>query len=308
MDFDLIIIGGPTASGKSALALELARLYNGEIINCDSMQLYKTLDIGTAKPTAAERAEIPHHLLDIYDISERSDVYKFRRMALDCIAEILSRKKLPVLVGGSGFYLKALTDGLDDLPGDIELRKKLDLEFDGDENFDKLRAVMAQKDPAALEKFNNHQRKLIRALEVFELTGKSILELQKNTPEPFPYKYKFITILPDRELLKQKIRLRAGIMLDQGWINEADNAIKNGLLNTPTAHQALGYAEIGKFINGDFTREQLIESISTKTWQFARRQYTWFRHQHPESIIISTPEDMDFIRKIPDDNQQEKNL
>ena len=287
MNYDIIIIGGPTASGKSALALDIALKNNGEIVNCDSMQLYKGLDIGTAKPTAAERAEIPHHLLDIYEITERSDVFKFRQMALECIAEILKRKKLPVLVGGSGFYLKALTQGLDDLPGDVELRKKLDSLYDGEENFDKLKEVMAQKDAAALEKFNNHQRKLIRALEVFELTGKSILELQKNTPEPFPYKYKFITLLPDREVLKEKIRRRAEIMLEQGWLKEAEIALANGLLNTPTAHQALGYAEIGEFLKGNLSKKQLIERISVKTWQFARRQYTWFRHQHPESEIIN---------------------
>ena len=287
MNYDIIIIGGPTASGKSALALDIALKNNGEIVNCDSMQLYTGLDIGTAKPTAAERAEIPHHLLDVYEITERSDVFKFRQMALECIAEILKRKKLPVLVGGSGFYLKALTQGLDDLPGDVELRKKLDSLYDGEENFDKLKEVMAQKDVAALEKFNNHQRKLIRALEVFELTGKSILELQKNTPEPFPYKYKFITLLPDREVLKEKIRRRAEIMLEQGWLKEAEIALANGLLNTPTAHQALGYAEIGEFLKGNLSKEQLIERISVKTWQFARRQYTWFRHQHPESEIIN---------------------
>lgn len=286
MNFDLIIIGGPTASGKSALALEIARRFNGEIVNCDSMQLYKGLDIGTAKPTPAERSEIPHHLLDIYEITERSDVYKFRQMALDCIADILNRKKLPVLVGGSGFYLKALTNGLDDLPGDVELRKKLDLEFDGEKNFDKLRSVMAEKDSAALEKFYNHQRKLIRALEVFELTGKSILELQKNTPCPFPYKYKFITLLPDREILKAKIRKRAEIMLESGWLEEAKQAIAAGLLTTPTAHQALGYSEIGDYLAGKLTKSELLERISVKTWQFARRQYTWFRHQHPESTII----------------------
>ena len=307
-EIPLLVIAGATASGKSSCALEAAKRYDGEIVSVDSMQLYRELPIGTAQPSAADKLAVPHHLTGIYDLAERSEVFRFCAEADAVIADVISRGKLPILCGGTGLYLKALLYGLDDLPGDIELRKKLDLEFDGDDNFDKLRTVMAQKDPAALEKFNNHQRKLIRALEVFELTGKSILELQKNTPAQFQYKYKFITILPDRELLKQKIRLRAGIMLDQGWINEADNAIKNGLLNTPTAHQALGYAEIGKFINGDFTREPLIESISTKTWQFARRQYTWFRHQHPESIIISTPEDMDFFRKIPDDNQQEKNL
>ena len=195
MKFDLLIIGGPTASGKSAFALNIAEKYNGEIVNCDSMQLYKGLDIGTAKPTLEERRKITHHLLDVYDLNERSDVYKFRQMALDAIKDILQRKKLPVLVGGSGFYLKALTCGLDDLPADTALRKKLDSEYDGDKNFDKLRAVMMQKDPRAAEKFNNCQRKLIRALEVCELTGKSILELQKNTPPPFPYitiNYNFI--------------------------------------------------------------------------------------------------------------------
>ena len=287
MDFDLIIIGGPTASGKSAMALNIARKNNGEIVNCDSMQLYKGLDIGTAKPTIQERTEIPHHLLDVYEITERSDVYKFRKMALDCITDILRRKKLPVLVGGSGFYLKALTCGLDDLPGDVELRKKLDLEFDGEANFDKLRSVIAAKDSAALEKFYNHQRKMIRALEVFELTGKSILELQKNTPAPFPYQYKFITLLPDREILKVKIRKRAEIMLESGWIEEARKVLDAGLLTTPTAHQSLGYAEIGEYLAGKLTKAELIERISVKTWQFARRQYTWFRRQHPESEIIS---------------------
>ena len=114
----------------------------------------------------------------------------------------------------------------------------------------------------------------------------SILELQKNTPAPFPYKYKFITLLPDREVLKEKIRRRAEIMIKQGWIEEARKVLDAGLLQTPTAHQALGYAEIGEYLNGKYTEDELIERISIKTWQFARRQYTWFRHQHPESEIM----------------------
>ena len=287
---------GPTASGKSSLALKAAQLYGGEIVSADSMQLYRGLEIGTAQPTAEERASVPHHLVGIWDINVRADVFTFQNLADAAISDIRRRGKLAIVAGGTGLYLKNLLYGLDDMPGDRELRKELDQEYDYPEKEDALREKMAQLDPEALEKFRLCRRRLIRALEVKLLTGKSILELQTQcTPQLRYPNIMAIKLEVPPEELAEKIAIRTQKMLDDGWINEARRAIENGLLQTPTAHQALGYKIIAEYLDGNISSEKLCEKLCAATRQYARRQRTWFRHQHPEAVAMTVDEAEKFI-------------
>lgn len=284
------IIMGPTASGKSSLALKLASLGNGEIISADSMQFYRGLEIGVAKPTPAEQCAVPHHLLDIMDITEKSDIFRFCSDAEEAISDIRSRNKMPVVVGGSGLYLRALIYGLDPLPAKQSLRDELDAKYDNEEHFSELITFMQKHCPDDCAKFYQHRRKLIRACEVYLLSGQQITTLQNTQKQKHPRPdAKSFVLVWDRDILKQRIRQRAEEMLTCGWIEEAEQLIRQGLLQTPTAWQALGYSLIAKYLDGKLNKTELLEAICIATWQFARRQITWFTHQHPEAEIIQMP-------------------
>ncbi len=289
-DAALICIAGPTASGKSALALRLAQRLGGEIISADSMQLYRGLEIGTAQPTAADRSLIPHHLFGCLDLSERVDVTLFVRLADEAVAGVFGRGRVPIVVGGTGLYLKALLHGLDDLPADPRLRADLDRAYDRDDRFDALRERMRELDPASESRWHNCRRKLIRALEVRLLSGRSLTELQTGARPP---RYRAFTRIlqwsPDD--LRRRIAERARFMLQNGWIREAADALAAGLMNTPTARQALGYGIIGEYLAGNLSMEEAAVRIINQTCQLARRQRTWFRHQHPEAVTVPLPGD-----------------
>ncbi len=280
---------GPTASGKSALALELAAALGGEIVSADSMQLYRGLDLGTAKPSAAEQRQIPHHLIDVLDLEAPSDVFSYVAMADAAIADIAGRGRVPVIAGGTGMYLKALFYGLDDLPRDAGLRARLDAEYDSEEGFAALLRRMAAEDPAALERWSRHRRRLIRALEVRLLTGESIIALQSRAGSGLRHPVRAWVLEWPREELKRRIAERTRLMLDSGWIEEAERLLSAGLAATPTARQALGYGLIGEYLAGRMGYGELAERIATATWQLARRQITWFRHQHPEAAPLAMP-------------------
>lgn len=283
------VIAGATASGKSSMALELAEKLNGEIISVDSMQLYKDIPIGTAQPTAEEKLAVPHHLVGIYDLSIRAEVYTFVEMASAAIRDIISRGRLPILCGGTGLYLKALLYGLDNLPGDEKLKKELDMQYDSPEKLAILQArLQSLGDTAVVEKFSNNRRRLIRALEIRLLTGRSIIDLQGEYTPQLRFDLvsgNAIRLEHDRTVLQNRIALRTKEMLKNGWIDEARAAIANGLLTSPTAHQALGYKIINRYLNNDIDLAGLEQLIVTATWQYARRQQTWFRHQHPELAV-----------------------
>ena len=282
------VIMGPTAAGKSELAFALARECGGEIVSADSMQFYRGLDIGTAKPTAGERRLVPHHLIDSMDISEKSDVFRFRTDALRIIDDIRARGHLPVVAGGSGLYLHALVYGLDVLPAKQSLRDELDAAYDNDAHFPELAAVMERECPLDFRRFYPHRRKMIRAREVFLLSGKQISELQTGESAPDPAFAQFV-LVRDRADLVRRIRARAALMLDSGWIEEARTMLAKGLLQAPTAWQAIGYAQIGDYLAGKMSREELLESIVIATRQFARRQATWFRSRHKEAVVLALP-------------------
>ncbi len=281
------VIMGPTASGKSSLALKIALEHgNCEILSADSMQLYRGLHIGVAKPTAEEQKLVPHHLLDVLDITEKSDIFRFCADAEAALADIRGRGKTPVIAGGSGLYLRALLYGLDPLPADQAIRDELDARFDNDEHFPELLAYMEKHCPEDCRRFAQHRRKLIRACEVFRITGKQISELQSGKKTEPRRDLKSFVLVWERDVLKQRIRQRTLEMLDAGWIEEAEGLILSGLLQTPTAWQALGYSIIADYLNGKYTRNELADAIATATWQFARRQITWFKHQHPEAETV----------------------
>ena len=282
------VIMGPTAAGKSELAFALARECGGEIVSADSMQFYRGLDVGTAKPTAEERRLVPHHLIDSMDISEKADVFRFRTDALRIIGEIRARGHLPVVAGGSGLYLHALVYGLDVLPAKQSLRDELDAAYDNEERFPELAAVMERECPLDFKRIYPHRRKLIRAREVFLLSGKQISELHSGGFVPDPAFAQFV-LVRDRADLVDRIRRRAAAMLESGWIEEAKEMLAKGLLQAPTAWQAIGYAQIGDYLAGKMTRDELLESIVIATRQFARRQASWFRTQHKEAVVLNLP-------------------
>jgi tRNA dimethylallyltransferase len=255
------------------------------------MQVYRGLEIGTAQPTADERSCVPHHLVGIYDIKQRLDVYTFTDLAERAVKDIIARGRTPILAGGTGMYLRSFLYGMDDMPGDRELRAQLDELYDAPEREEALRHRMAEIDPAALAKWSECRRRLIRALEVKLISGKSILELQQNQPRELRHNdVRAFKLELSPEELNLKIAARTEVMLKEGWIDEAEKAISAGLLETPTAHQALGYKIIDRFLKGEFSREELKEKLIIATRQYARRQRTWFRHQHPEAEAITSPE------------------
>ena len=279
----LIIIMGPTASGKSSIAMQIGEKLPIEIISADSMQIYRGMDIGVAKPSKRDQELIPHHLIDLLDISEPINVFKYVELANLAICEIRKNNKIPLLVGGSGMYIRALIYGLDPLPADTKLRRELDDEFNSPAGFEKLKTLMNKVDPEDFQRWSKHQRKLIRALEVFRITGKSITELQKTWDSGVLFPVNAWRIVIQRERLRQRIAERTDEMLNNGWIEETENLIQNGLLTTPTARQAIGYPVIADFLDGKIEREAMRDKIVTVTSQFARRQDTWFRNKHPEA-------------------------
>ena len=288
------VIMGATASGKSSLALELAARFHGEIISADSMQLYRELDKGTAKPTREELAKIPHHLVNILNMTERSDVFSMVSRMEQAVKEIRERGNLPIVAGGTGLYLRALLYGMDDVPADQTLRKQLDERFDSPEGHEKLKQIMERECPSDFARWKEHPRKLLRAREVFLLCGKEMTVLQKAWKErpPRTDAVSFLLVW-DREELNRRIFLRCGEMLENGWIEETERLMSQGLFETPTAWQALGYSIIREYLLGNVKRSELCEKISIATRQFAKRQMTWFTGQHPEAVRIPMPCSMD---------------
>lgn len=285
-----VVIGGPTASGKSAMALDLARRSDGEIISADSMQVYRGLEIGTAQPSAEERREIPHHLVGCFDLEQRWDASRFVPAAEELIRQIRGRGRVPIIVGGTGMYLKALCYGMTMLPGDAaiaaELREAL-LTAEGVAAMrEKLRRAVGDASAIPADLWAN-PRRVARAVEVLRITGKPPWLLQPPQLHPRPG-FRQLCLIPDFGWLKERIRRRTRQMLQDGWVEEAKIAIGRGLLSTPTAWQALGYREIAQFLEGGGRGGQaaLTETLANRTIQYARRQLTWFKHQHPGAAVL----------------------
>jgi tRNA dimethylallyltransferase len=266
-----IFLAGPTASGKSALALELASQVDGEIVNADAFQLYAGLDVLTAKPSAADFTRVPHHLYGVLPLTEACDAQRFHELAKPVLEEIASRGKTPLVVGGSGLYLKALTHGLAPLPqGDAAMREKLRLM-----PLEQKVAELLTLDPAAATTVNlRNPRYVERALEICLLTGKPQSELRQSFQNATP-DIRGLVLNWEREALCRRIEARTRQMLASGAIEEVAALGEVSL----TACKAIGIREIRDHLTGKLTREQTIEAISIATRQYAKRQATWFRRE-----------------------------
>jgi tRNA dimethylallyltransferase len=272
----LIVICGATATGKSDLAVALAQSIDAEIINADSMQLYRGMDIGTAKITIEERKGIAHHLLDLLDVTEDANVAWYQEKARAAITEIHTRGKSAIIVGGTGLYIKAILDELNFPDTDPVVRAELELEF-ATKGITPLFEQLEKLDPAAalaIDKANS--RRVIRALEVIKITGKPFTaNLPREESSRYPYAKQFGLVM-DRDSLSERISIRVDRMWEQGLVEEAEKLVAAGILKGTTAQRALGYAQVIAQIEGKVTQVEAQEETKRATRQYARRQETWF--------------------------------
>ncbi len=276
----LIVITGPTATGKSKVGVLVAQLLGGEIISADSMLVYRGLDIGTAKPTKEEMGGIPHHLIDIVNPDEDYNVALYQKQARKAISEILSKNKIPVMVGGTGLYIRAVVDGFEFAGGkpDLELRRALWKEA-MEKGPDKLHERLWRVDPcAALKIHPRNIKRVVRALEVYMVTGKpfSSYHKEKNI-EPPPYCLRMFGLIMPRDILYRRIEERVDRMIESGLIGEVERLLKSGYKEDLNALKGLGYKEVIAYLKGDVSLEEAIETLKKNTRRFAKRQLTWFK-------------------------------
>lgn len=280
MSNKLIFLVGPTAIGKTGISFELAKLIECEIISCDSMQVYRGMDLGTSKPARVLLDSIPHHLIDIIEPSEEFSVARFRGLAEKAIGDILSRGKTPLLVGGSGLYVKVLIDGIFEAPAtDRELRERLQQEAEEFGTGILYRRLQEVDKESAGKIHENDLRRIIRALEVYEKAKAPISELRKNTSGlGGKYDVRIFGLNMERAALYRKIDERVDLMFDEGIVNEARVLLEKGL--SLTASQALGYKEVFGYLRGEYSLEEAKKLVKRNTRRFAKRQLTWFRRDN----------------------------
>lgn len=293
MNPDLLVIIGPTAVGKTALSLRLAEEFRGEIISGDSMQVYRGMDIGTAKASEEERARIPHHLIDIIDPDVPFSVQEFQQLAREKIEEIYRRDHLPMLVGGTGLYVEAVTHGYDlpRVPENTELRQELRrlAEQHGNEA---LHQRLREADPETAQKLHpNDRKRIIRALEVYHVTGKPFSQMVGKRETP--YHLLWIGLTMPRELLYDRINQRVDQMVSRGLVEEVKRLKEKGYHRGLTSMQAIGYKEIMSYLEGEMTLSEAIDLIKKGTRKFAKRQLSWFR-RIPEIRWFDVTEEQSF--------------
>jgi tRNA dimethylallyltransferase len=273
---NVIVICGATATGKSDLAVSLAKEIDGEVINADSMQLYKGMDIGTAKISVEERQGVPHHLMDLLDITEDANVAWYQEKARKKISEIHSRGKSAIIVGGTGLYIKAILDDLNFPDTDPLVRTALELEY-ATKGIGPLFERLEKLDPAAALAIDRaNSRRVIRALEVIEITGQPFTaNLPRKESTKYPNALQFGLVM-DREILSDVISLRVERMWEAGLVAEVERLIELGITRGTTAQKALGYSQVIAFKEGKITEEEAIDETKRATRQYARRQETWF--------------------------------
>lgn len=285
------IIAGPTASGKSALALEICRQADGELVCADSMQIYKGLDVGTAKDSKEEIGNIPHYLTDIIEPGTDFSVYDYLNTALPIIKDILGRGKLPVVCGGTGQYISSLLYGLDYGTGDeeaeVQATKELEAEY-AEKGIDPLYARLMEEDPEAAKIIHpNNTRRVIRALAVHKALGITFSEKNKRSKQNGPeYPFKVFMIDWDREVLYDRINKRVGIMIENGIVDEAKMLLESGVDRKSTCWQAIGYKEMLKYIEGEEALDEAADRIRIGTRHYAKRQLTWLRSMGDDVIRI----------------------
>ncbi|MBR6585626.1 MAG: tRNA (adenosine(37)-N6)-dimethylallyltransferase MiaA [Firmicutes bacterium] len=274
----IIVVAGPTAVGKTKYAIEIAKAFNGEVVSCDSMQLYKYMDIGSAKPTAEEQAQVKHWLVDEIDPKESFSVARYQEMAKACIEDIFSRGKTPVIGGGTGLYLNSLLYEMDfsNAPQDDELRQTLENEAElfGPEY---LHNKLKEADPVAAERIHpNNIKKVIRALEG-AISGNTITDFKNCQEKCKDYDTILIGLTRNRAELYDRINLRVDIMVEQGLFEEVEGLLQMGLEEADISMKGIGYKEIIGYFDGLYTKEEAIDLIKKNSRHLAKRQLTWFR-------------------------------
>lgn len=275
----IIVICGPTASGKTALSIQLAKKIDGEIVSADSMQIYEDMDVGTAKPSIEEMGGIKHYLIGNVSPTVRYSVANFKKDAINAINEIIQKGKTPIIVGGTGLYVDSLVQGIeyDDTEIDLEYRNQLE-ELAKEHGLDYLYNKAIQIDPTAMEKIsNNDKKRIFRVLEIYHATGKTkTMQEYESKQKENPYDYKVFAIDMDREKLYERINKRVDIMIANGLVDEVKKLISK-YSELPTAIQGLGYKEVVLYLNNEITYDEMVEKIKLETRHYAKRQLTWFR-------------------------------
>lgn len=279
--YPLLVILGPTAVGKTSLGLRLARRLGGEIISADSAQVYRYMDIGTDKPPHEEMAEVPHHLVDIRDPDEDFTLADFQRLATQAIAGICARGRLPIMVGGTGLYIRAVTEGyrLSRAAADPSLRARLNAQV-REAGPDALYRLLREIDPPAAERIHpNNVRRVIRALEIYYLTGVPMTVWEKGQAEPKLCDALKIGLTRDRDELYRRIEDRVDRQIERGLVEEVRSLLLRGYDPSLKSMQALGYKEAVAFIRGEMNLEEMTRMIKRNTRRYAKRQWTWFRRE-----------------------------
>lgn len=286
----LAVVAGPTASGKTALAIDIAKRFGGEIVSADSMQIYKYMDIGTAKPTAEERSECVHHLIDFVEPDQDFSVAQYTELAHPVIAGIYERGHLPVMCGGTGLYINSVVDDVTfgKMESDEDMRAELRgiAEREGNE---RLIEMLAEVDPVSAKRLHpNNLRRVIRAIEFYRLTGVPISEHQEMTKQTESrYRPVMFCIDHDREVLYERINRRVGIMLEQGLLNEVKRLMDMGFTAELNSMQGIGYKELFEYLDGRCSFEEAVENVKRGSRRYAKRQLTWFRRD--KRIIMLEP-------------------
>ena len=288
----LVILTGPTAVGKTALSVELARRIGGEIISADSMQVYRYMDIGSAKVTKEERNGIPHHLIDVLDPREEFNVVAFQRMAKEALSGIYERGHIPILVGGTGFYIQALLYDIDftETSEDTSYRTFLEKKAN-EEGAEALHRMLEELDPESAAAIHaNNVKRVIRALEFYRQTGQKISEHnERERQKESPYQFFYYVLTTDRAILYDRIDQRVDLMLSQGLIEEVARLKAMGCTRDMVSMQGLGYKEILAYLDGETTLEDAVYILKRDTRHFAKRQLTWFKRER-EVRWLNLPE------------------
>lgn len=295
------VITGPTACGKSDLAMQLAKACDGEIICMDSMQIYRHMDIGTAKPTAEEQSEVPHHMLDIIEPGETFSVAAYSRMAEECAAQITARGHVPVFVGGTGFYLRALRHpmAMGGTAASPEIRAQLENEADGPDGPRMLHERLEQVDPVTAQRLHvNDVRRVIRALEVYSVTGKPFSQQPRMEEEKPRFDYRVICLNRERKTLYERIELRVDRMMEMGLKDEVARLLEMGVSPSAQAMQAIGYKEIIPLVQNTCSYDEAVSLLKLNTRHYAKRQLTWMRRE--EEVLWLDADQPDLLSKAMD--------
>ncbi len=285
----LLVICGPTASGKTALAVEAARLLDGEIVSCDAFLIYRGLDIGTAKPSEAEKKGVPHHMIDVVPPTESFSVSDFERMALSCVEEILERGKMPILCGGTGFYINAVLyrHAYGNAPADKTIREKYE-KIALEEGKEALHAILQSVDPESAARLHeNDVKRVIRALEIYELTGKK--KSQQNDGNTPRYPFEAFSFEYPRAELYRRIECRVDEMFKRGLIEEVQTLLQNGVGEDAQCMQGIGYKEVVQGLKKGLLQSTMSDIIKQNTRNYAKRQETFFKKM--ENLHKITPSD-----------------